>query len=163
STYVKTESEDPPGSPAGEWQGTFAHEILQGHYTDPTSGQPSQTYISDFVPDGWKSSMGAGRPSTTDQLYREVVSVHCIICHAGQGTDLGPNGNTMPNRQGQDIDFETWEKFASYADRIAQLVFDEGRMPLSLVNFTMFWADPNKPALLASVIASLVSDFTTKY
>jgi mono/diheme cytochrome c family protein len=163
STYVKTESEDPPGSPAGEWQGTFAHEILQGHYTDPTSGQPSQTYISDFVPDGWKSSMGAGRPSTTDQLYREVVSVHCIICHARQGTDLGPNGNTMPNRQGQDIDFETWEKFASYADRIAQLVFDEGRMPLSLVNFTMFWADPNKPALLASVIASLVSDFTTKY
>jgi mono/diheme cytochrome c family protein len=163
STYVVTESADPPGSSTGEWQGTFANQILKGHYTDPTSGQPSQTYISDFVPDGWQSSMEADRPANTDQLYRDVVSVHCIICHARQGTGLGPNGNSMPNRPGQDIDFETWEKFASYAEDIARLVFDEGRMPLSLVNYNMFWADPNKSALLASFLAPLVSDFTTKY
>ena len=166
STYVPTESADPPGSTGGEWQGKFAQEILEKHYMDPTSGQPSQTYISDVVPDGWQSSMGAGRPPTTDQLYRDVVSVHCIICHARQGTDLGPDRpdqNPTPNRRGKDIDFETWEKFASYADRIAQLVFDEGRMPLSLVNFTMFWADPNKPKFLAASIAPLVPDFTTKY
>jgi hypothetical protein len=105
--------------------------------------------------------MGAGRPPTTDQLYRDVVSVHCIICHARQGTDLGPDFD--PNHQGQDIDFETWEKFVSYRDRIAPLVFDEGRMPLSLVNYKMFWADPTKPALLASSITSQYPDLQTKY
>ena len=161
STYVPTEN--PPGSAAGEWQGTFAREILQGHYTDPASGQPSQTYISGFVPDGWQSSLGAGRPANTERLYREVVQDHCIICHAGRGTELGPNSNSLPTRQGGDIDFETWEKFASYAEDIARLVFGEGRMPLALLNFETFWEDPAKPALLASFIAPLVSDFTTKY
>ena len=161
STYVP--AENPPGSTAGEWQGTFARKILEGHYTDPASGQPSQTYISDFVPDGWKSSMVAGRPANTDRLYREVVIHHCIVCHAVRGTDLGPDSNSLPNRQGMDIDFETWEKFASYAEDIARLVFDEGRMPLSLLNFETFWEDPDKPALLASFIAPLVSDFNTKY
>jgi hypothetical protein len=62
-----------------------------------------------------------------------------------------------------DIDFETWEKFASYAEDIAQRVFVEGRMPLSLLNFETFWEDPAKPALLASLIEPLVSDFNTKY
>jgi hypothetical protein len=161
STYVPTEN--PPGVTEGEWQGTFAREILEGHYTDPASGQPSQTYISGFVPDGWQSSLGAGRPANTDQLYREVVSHHCIICHAGRSTNLGPNSDSLPNRQGKDIDFETWEKFASYAEDIARLVFAEGRMPLALLNFEAFWEDPDKPALLASFIAPLVSDFTTKY
>lgn len=161
STYVATEN--PQGSTAGEWQGTFARDILEGHYTDPASGQPSQTYISGFVPDGWKSSMVADRPANTDRLYREVVSDHCIICHAGRGTNLGPESNSLPNRQGMDIDFETWEKFASYAEDIARLVFDEGRMPLSLLNFETFWEDPDKPALLAAFIAPLVSDFNTKY
>ncbi len=65
--------------------------------------------------------------------------------------------------KGGDIDFETWEKFASYAEDIARLVFGEGRMPLALLNFETFWEDPAKPALLASFIAPLVSDFTTKY
>ena len=83
STYVATEN--PPGSTVGEWQGTFAREILEGHYTDPASGQPSQTYISDFVPDGWQSSMGAGRPANTDRLYREVVQspLHYLSCGSG--------------------------------------------------------------------------------
>ena len=36
-------------------------------------------------------------------------------------------------------------------------------MPLALLNFETFWEDPAKPALLASFIAPLVSDFTTKY
>ena len=36
-------------------------------------------------------------------------------------------------------------------------------MPLSLLNFETFWEDPDKPALLASFIAPLVSDFNTKY
>lgn len=160
STYVAREN--PQGSTAGEWQGTFAREIMEGHYTDPASGQPSPTYISDFVPDGWKSSLVAGRPADTDRLYREVVSYHCIVCHAGQGTNLGTGGD-LPNRQGKDIDFETWEKFASYAEDIARLVFDEGRMPLSLLNFETFWEDPARPQLLASLIAPLVSDFNTKY
>jgi hypothetical protein len=62
-----------------------------------------------------------------------------------------------------DVDFETWEKFASYAEDIVRLVFAEGRMPLALLNFQKFWEDPAKPALLASFMAPLVSDFTTKY
>jgi mono/diheme cytochrome c family protein len=166
-TYVPTEN--PQGLTAGEWQGTFARKILEGHYTDPASGQPSQTYISDFVPDGWKSSMGVGRPANTDRLYREVVHHHCIVCHAGRGTNLSQDGklpnreDRLPNRQGMDIDFETWEKFASYAEDIARLVFAEGRMPLALLNFETFWEDPGKPALLASFIAPLVSDFNAKY
>jgi mono/diheme cytochrome c family protein len=163
STYVP--AENPSGSTAGEWQGTFARKILEGHYTDPASGQLSQTYISGLVPDGWKSSMGADRPANIDRLYREVVQHYCIVCHAVRGTDLGPSpGSKLPeNQRGMEIDFETWEKFASYAEDIARLVFDEGRMPLSLLNFETFWEDPDKPALLASFIAPLVSDFNTKY
>ena len=107
--------------------------------------------------------MVAGRPAETDRLYREVVLHHCVICHAVRDTDLGPDSDSLPNRKGMDIDFETWEKFASYAEDIARLVFGEGRMPMSLLNFETFWEDPDKPALLASFIAPLVSDFNTKY
>jgi mono/diheme cytochrome c family protein len=152
STYVPTEN--PVGSKAGEWQGAFAHEILAGHYTDSSSGQPSPTYIDEFVPNGWRSSMLEGRPADTDRLYRDVVGPHCIVCHAGLGTDLqGRMGSRFV------IDFETWEKFANYAEDIARLVFAEGRMPLSLWAFDAFWDDPEKPQLLASFIVPLVSDF----
>jgi hypothetical protein len=57
------------------------------------------------------------------------------------------------------IDFETWEKFADFAKDTARLVFDEGRMPLSLRAFDEFWDDPEKPKLLAALIAPLVSYF----
>ena len=161
STYVPREN--PAGSTAGEWQAAFAFEVLDGHYTDPASGQPSPTYISGFTPTGWQSDMAADRPADIDRLYREVLSPHCIVCHAGQGTELGSDTNSLPNRQGKDVDFSTWEKFASYAEDIARLVFGEGRMPMSLLNFETFWEDPAKPELLASFISPLVSDFEMKH
>jgi hypothetical protein len=158
STYVPTQN--PAGSTEGEWQGAFAHEILAGYYTDSSSGRPSPTYIDEFVPNGWRSSMAADRPADTDRLYRDVIGPHCIVCHAGQGTNLQ---SQMDPQSQMDllsiIDFETWEKFASYAEDTARLVFDEGRMPLSLWAFDAFWDDPEKPKLLASLIAPLVSDF----
>ena len=167
STYPEP---PPPNSPpTGEWQGAFAREILEGHYPETSPGQQSPIYIDDFVPSGWR--MAEGRPADTDLLYLNVIRPHCIVCHAGQGTDLGllqfGGGPPRPiaNREGQDIDFQTWEKFESYADDIARLVFGEGRMPMSLLQFEAFWNDPEKPKLLASFIAAApsVSDFEIKY
>ena len=61
------------------------------------------------------------------------------------------------------MDFSTWEKFESYADQSAKLVFDEGRMPLSLLNFENFWEDPSKPERLAAALEPLIPDFSSRY
>ena len=71
-----------------------------------------------------------------------------------QGVQLDSNGDTT---NGKDLDFSTWAQFKSYADDIERLVFDEGRMPLGLLIYQTFWADPQKAELLAGFIAPHVT------
>jgi len=139
----------------GEWSGDFAREMMLGWY-----GQALQTngskFNSDYIPDGWKPSAG-GPPVGADLLFTKVVGPNCFVCHGKQGVQLGSDEDVV---NGKDLDFKTWDKFISYADDIERLVFDEGRMPLGLLNYQTFWNDPQKADLLASFIAPYVTDPT---
>ncbi|MCG6867227.1 MAG: hypothetical protein LJE91_00420 [Gammaproteobacteria bacterium] len=151
-------SENPIDDPGSEWDGKFAREILTGHYGGNKGSDqlPSNTFVPGFVPEGWS------KDENVKALYTSVVGPHCIVCHAGRGITLDAS-DANPNPDSQDVDFSTWEKFESYADESAQLVFDEGRMPLSLLNFETFWEDPSKPERLASALEPLIPDFSSRY
>jgi mono/diheme cytochrome c family protein len=139
----------------GEWSGDFAREMMLGWY-----GQALETvgskFDGEYIPDGWKPSAG-GPPTGADVLFTKVVGPNCFVCHGKQGVQLGSNEDVV---NGKDLDFKTWDKFISYADDIERLVFDEGRMPLGLLNYQTFWGDPQKADLLASFIAPYVTDST---
>jgi mono/diheme cytochrome c family protein len=136
----------------GEWQGDFAREMLLGWYSDALD-TPGATFSDAYIPDGWQP--GGATPVGADALFTKVVGPNCFVCHGKQGVQLGTNGDTT---NGKDLDFRTWDKFISYADDIERLVFDEGRMPLGLLNYQTFWDDPQKAELLASFIAPYVSN-----
>jgi mono/diheme cytochrome c family protein len=125
-------------SDGGQWSGEFARDLLLGWYGDALD-VPGSVFDDSFVPPGW-TPMG-GAPANADELFTKVVGPNCIVCHGKRGTQLQ-----------SDADFSTWAKFISYADEIERLVFDEGRMPLSLQNYLNFWGDPEKAELLASSI-----------
>ncbi|MDH3714009.1 MAG: hypothetical protein OET44_09210 [Gammaproteobacteria bacterium] len=152
-TVCATVGITPPTAAAGDWQGTFARELVEGCYADDFSeirygGSDGEC---DFVPAGWRPDPGDGNPPAgADQLFLNVVGPHCVVCHVRHGSDLGTELNA--GLGGKDIDFSTWDKFISYADQIERLVFDEGNMPLALLNYNVFWADPNKSALLGSFL-----------
>ena len=114
-----------------EWQGTAA-AVIKNAYGG--NGLPSPTFIDNYVPESW---VKAGQST----LYTEVIATSCRTCHAMRGT----------NAQ-SDIDFNAYEKFASYADRIKAHVFDRGNMPLAFIVFDAFWDDPRRPQLLADFL-----------
>ncbi len=142
----------PQQTNVGEWDGDIARDMLLGWYGNAL-GTPGARFSDSYVPDGWIPSAG-GPPAGADVLFTKVVAPNCFVCHGKQGTQLGTDGAT----NGKDLDFSTWDKFISYADDIERLVFDEGRMPLGLLNYQTFWADPQKAELLAGFIAPHVTD-----
>ncbi len=136
----------------GEWSGDFAREMLLGWYGNALD-TPGASFDGSFVPVDWTPSVG-GPPVGADVLFTKVVGPNCFVCHGKQGSELSSQGSSG----GKDVDFASWDKFISYADDIERLVYDEGRMPLGLLNFQNFWGDPEKAELLASFIAPYVSD-----
>lgn len=133
----------------GEWNGDFAREVMLGWYGGAL--QTAGSAFSDaFVPAGWTPSPGTV-PEGADTLFRKVVGPNCFVCHGKRGNALGRDLNDAGN--GKELDFSTYEKFISYAEEIRLLVFEEGRMPLGLLNYNNFWGDPEKAELLASFIA----------
>jgi hypothetical protein len=116
---------------------------------------PGSVFDNGFVPPGWTPMVG-GTPVGADALFTKVVGPNCFVCHGKRGTDLGTDNDI--NGNGKDLDFSTWDKFISHADEIERLVFDEGKMPLGLLNYQDFWGDPEKGELLASFIAPYVTD-----
>ena len=138
----------------GQWSGDFAREMLENWYGLALDVSGSE-FDDSYVPVGWRPSVG-GPPSGADKLFEKVVGPNCFVCHGKQGSELGTNSNS--SGEGKDVDFSDWDKFISHADDIERLVFDEGRMPLGLLNFQNFWNDPEKAELLASFIAPYVSN-----
>jgi len=139
----------------GEWKGDFARDMLIGWYGGALD-TPGAKFSDAYVPAGWKPSAG-GAPVGADTLFTKVIGPNCFVCHGKQGGQLGTDEDTA---NGKDVDFSTWDKFISYADDIERLVFDEGRMPLGLLNYQNFWDDPQKADLLASFIAPYVRKST---
>ncbi len=114
----------------GEWQGTAAQIIKSGYGGD---GLPAAAF-ADFVPESWRA---AGQ----DALYREVVAPSCRACHLLRGTGAQ-----------SDIDLESYEKWAGYAQPIRAHVLDRGDMPLARIVYDAFWSDPARPAALADFL-----------
>ena len=139
----------------GEWSGDFGRDMLEGWYGQALE-TPGSAFSDEYVPAGWTPSPG-GAPVGADVLFRKVIGPNCFVCHGKQGVQLGTDEDVV---NGKDVDFKTWDKFISYADDVERLVFDEGRMPLGLLNYNNFWDDPQKGELLASFIAPYVSDPT---
>ncbi len=157
----------PPTPPPGDWPGYLALGIMEGCYGAAFSetrygGDDGEC---DYVPPGWRPNPNTGSPPAgADQLYLQVVGPHCMVCHARQGSNLGTGqvdafgadgnfggGDDVADNT-RDVDFSTWAKFVAHAADIERLVFEEGRMPLGLLNYNVFWNDPNKPALLGSFL-----------
>jgi hypothetical protein len=111
---------------SGEWQGTTAALIKAAYGGD---GLPNPAYVEPSAPASWAA---AGQTS----LYETVVAPACRVCHLMRGT----------GRQ-SDIDFVTYEKFQSYADRILATVIDRGDMPLAKLVYDTFHASSGEPAL----------------
>ena len=113
-----------------EWQGTAAGLIKRAYGGDT---MPAARFADVLVPSGWSSE---------PTLYRDVVVPSCRACHQLRGSA----GNS-------DIDFDSFDKFTSYADRIKAHVIDRGNMPLAKVVYDTFWAPgSNQPELLATFL-----------
>jgi len=114
-----------------EWQGTAA-EMLKGFYGGP--GMPNATSTDTYVPEGWRT---AGQTT----LYQNVVAPYCRTCHIMRGSA----GNS-------DLDFTTYEKFRSYADRIKVHVLDRGNMPLAKIVYDAYWGGSAGPTSMATFL-----------
>ena len=113
-----------------EWQGTAAALIKKAYGGD---GLPNAQFVDDHVPLSWQA---AGQST----LYREVVATSCRTCHIMRGTIAQ-----------SDLDFDSYEKFVAYSDRIKAHVIDRGNMPLAKIVYDAFWSS-NRPQLLADFL-----------
>jgi hypothetical protein len=118
-----------------EWVGTADVTIKQAY---GGTGLPNATYSDTFVPAAWNT---VGQSS----LYQAVISPYCRTCHELRGV-------VVANGKGADMDFDTFAKFQSYAERIKHHVLDFGNMPLSKLVANNFWASSG---------VNLLADFLT--
>jgi len=109
-----------------EYQGTAARFLKSAYGGD---GMPNAGYLDSFVPMGWS---GAAQES----LYRTLVAPSCRVCHFVRGTGFQ-----------SDVDFDSFAKFLSYADRTKYHVIDRGDMPLAKLIFDGFWNGPGAEVL----------------
>ena len=130
--------------PNGQWDGSRAIAQIEGWYGGP--GLPSDTFIDGYVPDAWMPNAATGNPPPgADEFYREVIAENCRTCHLLRGLV-----------HQDDIDFTTWDKFASYSDDVQRLVFDHGKMPLALITFQNL----NETDGLLEQLAAFTPDFS---
>jgi hypothetical protein len=109
-----------------EWQGTAAALVKAAYGGD---GLPNPAYADGSVPASWTA---AGQTA----LYTTVIAPACRMCHIMRGTGMQ-----------SDIDFTTYEKFQSYADRIYATVVNRGDMPLAKLVYDTFHASSGEETL----------------
>ena len=139
-----------PANPSGgnDYQGAAA-EMMKSWYSAGGIDTPGTAMADTYLPAGWADASVAGRAtnpiSLTQQqsLYANIVAPNCRVCHGLRGTE---NQN--------DINFDSYLKFESYADRIKVHVYDRGNMPLGLLIYKNFWAS-NAPEQLADWLTSV--------
>jgi hypothetical protein len=123
-----TAPEDACRRPVGpdEWQGTVAAVVKAAYGGD---GLPNAVYADAGVPAAWASAGQA-------PLYATVIAPACRLCHIMRGTS-----------KQSDIDFTTYDKFQSYADRIYSNVVNRGNMPLAKLVYDAFHASSGEQTL----------------
>jgi len=109
-----------------EWEGTAAALVKASYGGD---GLPNPAYADVNVPASWTA---AGQ----SPLYTTVIAPACRMCHMMRGTG-----------KQSDIDFTTYEKFQSYADRIYATVVNRGNMPLAKLVYDTFHASSGEGTL----------------
>ena len=116
----------------GDWSAAQAIELLLGRYAGDPSIEANR-YNANFVPADWQADQ---------DLYRSLVGPNCIVCHALRGTNI----NTS-------VAFPTLNGFRNYAQRIDHLIYEQGKMPLGLLNYADFWdSDDKDPATMANAL-----------
>ncbi|HEX9392358.1 MAG TPA: hypothetical protein VF928_13690, partial [Usitatibacteraceae bacterium] len=113
-----------------EWQGTAADFIKAAYGGD---GLPNATFSDTYVPFAWTS---AGQTT----LYQSVIAPACRTCHMMRGTGAQ-----------SDLDFTSFAKFQSYADRTKAHVVDRGNMPLAKIVFDAYYTS-NRPDVMATYL-----------
>lgn len=126
-----------PAGPA-EWQGESAAIIKAAYGGD---GLPNAVWSDTYVPTGW---LTAGQST----LYKEVVAPSCRTCHLLRGTALQ-----------SDLDFNSYEKFQGYADRIKAHIIDRGNMPLAKIVYDAYY-NSSRPETMATFLQA--QGFTAK-
>ncbi|QJR11606.1 hypothetical protein DSM104443_02685 [Usitatibacter rugosus] len=122
-----------PASPS-EWQGTAA-SLIKAYYGG--DGLPDATFKDEYVPTGWVT---AGQST----LYENVVKPSCRTCHIMRGS----GGNS-------DLDFDSYEKFRAFNDRVKVHVQERGNMPLAKIVYDAFYvAGAPGPNSVATFLAA---------
>jgi mono/diheme cytochrome c family protein len=138
-TFVAMNARD--ATNAGKWSGDLAIDLAAGAYGDDFS---ADTYDREYIPLGWRQT--DDRPAGVESLYRDVVKVHCIACHALKGTSTGEARLTTVGDKriplANAINFSSFEKFISYNDQIIEQVYRRAQMPTSLLSYEKFWSNP---------------------
>ena len=127
----------------GLWDSSLAREMLEAWYGG--AGLPNAAQDNSYVPSGWQPDAVGSPPPGADRLYRNLVAENCRTCHLLRGI----------NHQ-SDIDFTSYEKFIGHSERIQDLVFDQGLMPLALITFN----NVRERSGLLEELASFLPGFT---
>lgn len=116
----------------GDWNAQLAIDTLKGRYNNDPSN-PANRYNADFVPSDW---------SANQNLYRTLMGPNCLVCHALRGTQANNS-----------VAFPSLASFTRYDDRVDHLIFEQGKMPLGLLNYSDFWDSEDKdPATMATAL-----------
>lgn len=119
----------------GDWDANLAIEILSERYAGDLNN-PANLYDNSFVPDGW---------SGNQDLYRTLMGPNCMVCHALRGSI-----------ENQTAAFPSLGEFNGYAARVDHLIYEQGKMPLGLLNYSDFWGETvgsdKDPASMATAL-----------
>lgn len=119
-----------------DYQGAAADMMKDWYLANGGIDVPNAALVDTYVPAGWVGQ---------EPLYNNVVKPYCRVCHQLRGTENVPQ---------DDINFTTYAKFSSYADRIKHHVFDRGNMPLGLLIYNEFW-ETSAPERLADWLVTV--------
>lgn len=134
---------------SGEWDPSFVVDLLDGWYGGDISVAGAK-FDQSYVPPGWEPDPATGNPPVgADDLFREVISPRCVVCHGKRGS-LSLQS---------DINFSTYQKFIDHADQLEELIFDEGLMPAARVEFEAMWQGGQSDDE-AAMIGSFLPDFS---
>jgi hypothetical protein len=129
----------------GATRAAHLREVIVGWYAGfPGDQTMSGSVQEDFIPVGWRESLGAAPGS--EELYATVVGPSCRACHFNRELDL---------------DFGTVRSFDTFRDAILELVLmplcnankpprGEQPMPLAHLTYQRFWEANANPKSLPS-------------
>lgn len=132
----------------GDWNADLAIDILENRYASDLDN-PANLYDGTTVPAGWSNNL---------DLYRTLMGPNCMVCHALRGTNSNTTGafptaaGFLPAANNPPADGSP----QSYAARVDHLIYEQGKMPLGLLNYSDFWGESvgsdKDPATMATAL-----------